>query len=510
MPKQQIRVKDVNEAYAKWGAKFLVWDAKDYNEPTNDNKGKGKKDKASITWLRIKLKLANGNIVPFYMKFTEILSAGGAKYHEKSGDENQSITNMKMAFREMTKEEVIDAGIKPRTIEITTDQHKQVMGYAEKRYLNPKSLKRIKVALKKMFTYRHNYRSIIDAMSNDDGDIESFTEWFDGHVKKMKEKQKEENQRNQDRAAKIAANTKEFIQFSENLSVAFEALAADVIASQDELEFTVNKVGRGDPHICRIKQETVESGQGKNKKVTKLPKPLYRYSIPVHGKTGRVGRWDYKNNDLKTIVYDMRKCTLKNGSKSVPARAEDEKGRMKPLTYKTAGSFLTYGSLLTGVLGIKDISFHMFGISLGTGFSELHVFPNETPAKNGGFDVEELQQMRRNQGSDDESSSEEDLPDDSDDESGGESGDASDPFADEEKDEPAKEDLSDDSDAEPEPKAKPKKKSKKAKVSSGSDDDSDPEPKAKAKPKKKTKAKKKAKKAKSSSEEDESSENDYD
>jgi len=486
----QNTIADFIAAFKKWGPECIVYELDNYNEPKT--KGKKKKDAAaSITWLPLKFKNVAGDEVYPKFKFSDVIAGGGAKFHDAGEDDaDRKVSNMTMVFCSMSPEEIKGEGFMPKQIALTGSQIKRVTGMAKKVHSTTKRgkpttklLAKIKKELKEMFAYKRNYKRIYEHLSDPELDVAEFGSWLEGHVSEMETVQTQENSSMEELIQEYSRNTNLFVEFWECVHLAFVAQAKVLRDSQDEAEFTIAK-GKGKPDPCEFKQSVRTEGKGKHKKEIPLPKPLYRAKIPVHSKTGRVGDWNYKEESIRP-VYDARKSTRKNKFKLVEAKVPDEKGRMVSLKYTNAAQFLTFKSVLSGFVTLKDIAFHMFGISLGTKLTNLCVFSNQSKSKNSGYVEEELQEKVRKRGvsDDDESSDEEqDLPDSdaSDASDASEVGD--DPF-DEAASELKESDAESDEELEEKPvkkqaKRKSKRKAAKKKKATSDDDlvDSDSEP----------------------------------
>ena len=415
--RQQITIQDFIESYEKHGAGCLIYDVEKYNEPKN-NGNKKKKTKATITWLPYKFLTVGGKVVYPKWKFTEIIIGGGAKYHQGSDDDKEEKkipTNVTVTFCAMEPEDIAGPGFEVRQIAITSDQRKSVLKMAKKISKTKKKsgeLAKAKKQMREMFPYRSNYRLIHEQLADDDLCLDTFTEWIDERIVDMNEKQAEENETHKLKIEEYSANTKLFARFAECYHLAFTANAKELVTRQDECDFTIAKGKQDPPSVCGFKQSTRTIGDGKNKKVENLPKPLYRFKIPVNSKTGEVGKMNYRENTLEPVIFDSSKSTSKNKFRKVPAKVENDKGKMCKLTYKNVGQFVTFKSVTSGFITAKDMATHMFGISAGNELTNMVIRSNQSKSKDGGFDEEEMKKLAGN-GSDDSSSDEDqDLPDD--------------------------------------------------------------------------------------------------
>jgi hypothetical protein len=380
----------------------------------------------------------------------------------------------------MEPEDIAGPGFESRLVAIAPDQRKSVLKMAKKIFKSKKKtreLSKAKKQMKEMFPYRSNYRAIHEQLADEDLDLSAFTEWLDERIAEMAEKQVEEDEAATAKVQEYSDNTKLFARFAECYHQAFTANARELCTRQDECDFTIAKGKQDPPPICEFKQSTRTIGDGKNKKVEELPKPLYRFKIPVYSKSGDVGKMNYRENTLDPVIFDSSKSTARNKFRKVPAKVENDKGKLCKLTYKNVGQFVTFKSVASGFITAKDMATHMFGISASNELTNMVVRSNQSKSKDGGFDEEEMKKLA-GKGSDDESSSDEDQDLPSDDES----------------DDDAEAKASDDDAEDPGFDSIPSRKAAPA-----SSEEDEPEPKAKAKPKPKTKAKAKAKKSKKAS-----------
>lgn len=111
--------------------------------------------------------------------------------------------------------------------------------------------------------------------------------------------------------------------------------------------------------------------------------PLYRIKLLTDPETGYVGYIPWKDKPFYNNVFDLKKtkkAQLKGFNKLIPAkvRAKDEEtgeeyGDPDYLTVNTAGDFITYKSLLTGVIEFREIVISGQGMSLSNQFKDLYV-----------------------------------------------------------------------------------------------------------------------------------------
>lgn len=106
-----------------------------------------------------------------------------------------------------------------------------------------------------------------------------------------------------------------------------------------------------------------------------LPFAIYRAKVPANINNGqKLGR--YTKDGHQYIVFDARRATKANGYKKSVAKVR-VKGQPTDLTTSNAKHFITYMSLIGGVLNFECICLSSFGISFITKFRDLHVWPHK-------------------------------------------------------------------------------------------------------------------------------------
>jgi hypothetical protein len=126
----------------------------------------------------------------------------------------------------------------------------------------------------------------------------------------------------------------------------------------------------------------------------KLPFPngikLYRIKLAADLKNGqKIGQFTKKGH--RYTVFDARKATKKNNYAPVVAKIKI-KGKLTDLTTDTAKNFVTYMSLVTGVINFECVCVSSFGISFIAKFRDLHVWPHK-PTVNKLVDEEDILEM---------------------------------------------------------------------------------------------------------------------
>lgn len=121
-----------------------------------------------------------------------------------------------------------------------------------------------------------------------------------------------------------------------------------------------------------------------------LPTTLYRTKLPANHANGqRLGQFTKKGHRYN--VFDARKVNKANKFKPVVAKVRSQ-GRLVDLTTTNAKHFITYMSLVGGILNFECICLSTFGISLITKFRDLHVWPHK-PMKTKTLEAEDFIDM---------------------------------------------------------------------------------------------------------------------
>lgn len=173
---------------------------------------------------------------------------------------------------------------------------------------------------------------------------------------------------------KYLANNNKFITALEILYKSYMHMCEHIRENVESFSFRVNKdKNQKVINICVFKQ-TTRLDRATNKDILLEP-PLYRLKLPVYKTTGEVGV--FRNNTMKRIVNDARKMNAKNNYTPVIAKV-NVNGKSKHLDYKNTREFITYNSLIGGIIRFDAISSSKAGLSLQNAFYELYVFRHKT------------------------------------------------------------------------------------------------------------------------------------
>ncbi len=356
--KFNVEVQDIINSINKYGKdNILTMDKtvfRDNQANKNLKQGKSSKQAYDCTWIPFKLKLENGDEINLKnLKFTKVLTSSAAKLPHSTNED--SIKNMVISFKNVSEEEILAAG-----------------DYAPKK--------------------------------------------MDDQFK-----QKAEDERALTRAKEYVANTRRFFEALEAIDLSYKKLTEELKKS-DDLEFTLNK----DSNSVKSVKETFKSAKlskaqlelEKNKLVNvysivqtsyenpetkeevEFENPLVRIKLMV-SKDGQVGTdlWDSEKRmpTFTPNVYNARKLD-KNGN---PVLAKVKvNGKLTLLTVNTVGSFITYRSLVSGIIDFSEIVVSKFGISLSNKFKVLYVKRHKGSMSEPAFSPSDFKEMR---GSDNES-----------------------------------------------------------------------------------------------------------
>lgn len=209
--------------------------------------------------------------------------------------------------------------------------------------------------------------------------------------KSTKKEQDEENLRAMNRAKLIVQSTNDFVDFLEIYDLSGKKIEMELKKSKD-LGFTLNK------DSAKVKQ-IKDAGKKQGKKAHEIEAeinnavartsikqtsaenhetgeevefdPIYRLRIQVD-KDGKLGysSWDDNKNRyvLKPMIYDFRKRKTEN---SFHLATVSSNGKKNPLTIKNCRKFITYKSVISGMLDITQFIISKTGISHSCNFSYL-------------------------------------------------------------------------------------------------------------------------------------------
>lgn len=150
------------------------------------------------------------------------------------------------------------------------------------------------------------------------------------------------------------------------------------------------KKTNADITIGTIRQTSREDRENQGEEI-KLEDPLTRIKLMIDPKTGIVGNdvWVNKVKTFKPNVYNTRKMTAKNDYAEVLATVT-QGGKRCPLDKDNASDFITYRSVVGGIIEFPEIVISKFGFSLGNKFKELYVRRNKSVSTNSAFSKSEL------------------------------------------------------------------------------------------------------------------------
>lgn len=126
-----------------------------------------------------------------------------------------------------------------------------------------------------------------------------------------------------------------------------------------------------------IEEKKADKALPKNERVIvkgliPLEIPLFRIKLTADQQSRKIGQ--NTKNGHKYVVFDTRKTTKKN-PKPVVAKVKS-KGKMVDLTLDNAKYFITYMSLVGGVIDFDSVCISKSGISLSNKWRDLHVWPH--------------------------------------------------------------------------------------------------------------------------------------
>ena len=254
------------------------------------------------------------------------------------------------------------------------------------------------------------------------------------------ELQTKENERMSKNIDKYLSNNDKLIKVLDILFSSYMHLCENINANQNDFKFRICKEkGVKTMKICVIKQVT-RLDRITNKDV-ELETPLYRLKLPVVKDSGLVGI--FRSGTMKYNVFDARKMTAKNKYKPVAAKVKVN-GKMKDLDYQNAREFITYNSLLGGIIRFDAISSSKAGLSLQNSLYELYVFRHKTKFTRQIMTKDDIIEMRGGNVDEDEDDDEAEINDDGESEFVGKNPDGDDDEEEEEEEEEEPNDSDDD------------------------------------------------------------------
>lgn len=204
------------------------------------------------------------------------------------------------------------------------------------------------------------------------------------------------------RATKIAESYKDstdkFVDAMLIIDQSYRKLCSEILQAK-KLPFSVRKKSKrnapadnSDIEVFRIVQTTRQDQDNPGSEI-ELESPLVRIKLLMN-KEGKIGAemWNRDLNKRVFIpnVYNSRKKDA-NGN---PVIAQIKSGKkLVPLDHENAKSFITYKSIVGGMIQFQDITISTAGLSLQNNFKSLYVVTNKSKSANNDFTNEDLQDM---------------------------------------------------------------------------------------------------------------------
>lgn len=216
-----------------------------------------------------------------------------------------------------------------------------------------------------------------------------------------------EDKKMQDNASIILASTNDFNIAMECIDKSYQKVCQELKAAQS-LGFTIRKdkkvKSNEDVNVYSIRQVSREDKETPGAEDIKLEFPLTRIKLML-GKDARVGIEEYnrttKGWDFRPNVYDSRKMTAKNNFTPTLATVKDA-GKLCQLDSKNASVFITYKSIVGGIMEFQEIVISKFGLSLSNKFKELYVKRNKSNVTESAFSKEDFELLGNDGYSDDD------------------------------------------------------------------------------------------------------------
>jgi hypothetical protein len=333
-----IQLKDIIKSAEEYGRdKVFTWDpVKFRGMKKSTNKKTDNKQQNDCNWLPIKFKKANGEEVPVNIKFRQVVITSAAKVPQ--GQEKDKVKHLNIAFRRITKDELITTTFKPKE---STDE-------------------------------------------------KPMTE----------EEQISERKKNETLVDELVENTNLFNEAMEIINESYKFICQELKAAKN-LEFSVKKNKNiKDVVVFPFIQYERENKENPDEDPIKLEQPITRIKLLVDKKNGLIGVDNWDNDKKKFVfkpnVYDVRKMTSKNNRQPVLATVKVQ-GESQPLDKDNAQAFITYNSVAGGIIKIPEIIVSLFGLSLNQHFDDLFIKRNKTSTTEPKFSKEELTAMAGNE-----------------------------------------------------------------------------------------------------------------
>ena len=218
-----------------------------------------------------------------------------------------------------------------------------------------------------------------------------------------------EDKKKKDAAIELYNATKDFNKALEIIDKSYQ-FVCDELKEAKSLPFSVRKDKKvKDITVYTLRQCTREDKENPDDEPIQLEYPIARIKLML-GKDGRVGVESWNNAirgwDFRPNVYDSRKMTSKNNFAPVLATVK-ENGKVQPLNAKNAGVFITFKSIVGGIIDFQEIVSSKFGLSLKQNFKELYVKRNKSNLTESTFSKEDMALMG---GDDTESEDDVEMP----------------------------------------------------------------------------------------------------
>ncbi len=354
--KTKIEIQDVLNSIKKYGKDdILAADINVFRDNNNEDKNKNnargkatKQIKFDCTWVPFQLKLENGKISPLKnLKIAKVIISSAAKLPHSTTEETAK--NLLILFREVSEEELMSGGdYAPKKMETDEEQVKE----------NARALTKVK-------EYIENTRKLCQALEAIDA---SYKKW--ASILKQ----------TPDLGFTLNKDSNSVKQVKDNFRGAK--------ITKEEMELEKNKVVT----VYSIRQSSYEDKETKEE--IELKFPLTRIKLMV-SKDGQIGTelYDYdKGRHVFTPnVYNSRKLDS-NGN---PTLAKVKvNGKSSLLTVKTAGSFISFRSLISGTIEFGEIVISKFGISLANKFKVIYVKRHKASLVEPLFSPDEFKEMR--------------------------------------------------------------------------------------------------------------------
>lgn len=338
-----VLVQDILDSAEKFGeTNVLHWEPNVFR----DNKKNNKNAKYDCTWIPFEFKLAKGGKTQLKVKIIKVLNSSAAKASKAT--EEDKLKHLQITFREVTKDEVAVGDHIPKEMD-------------------------------------------------------------------SEELQEIENKRVEDEVNDLCKRTNDFARAMEILDKSYQKICNDILTAKS-LDFTVRKNKQfktnKDIPIFPLRQTTREDKEDKDK-IIKLEYPLTRIRLPIN-EQGLVGtkKWDSTGKCWNFIpnVFDSRKMKLQKdkSGKIVPTApvlaTVKINNKRCPLDKENANQFITYRSVLGGVIEFHQIVVSKFGLSLSNGFKELYVRRNKSNMSESEFSSNDMKDMIGDDNNDDNES----------------------------------------------------------------------------------------------------------